>query len=136
MALIALGILDAWEFSSKEGVDTYHRQIEALKLAMTAGKAVITERQRMPVEPEELLDPAYLASLRGRIRDYAQEPEVVIPKDHGTVYLATADRFGNMVSFIQSNYMGFGSGLVVPVPVSRCRIGEQDSPLTARCKLP
>jgi gamma-glutamyltranspeptidase/glutathione hydrolase len=114
VALIALGILDAWEFSSKEGVDTYHRQIEALKLAMTAGKAVITERQRMPVEPEELLDPAYLASLRGRIRDYAQEPEVVIPKDHGTVYLATADRFGNMVSFIQSNYMGFGSGLVVP----------------------
>jgi gamma-glutamyltranspeptidase/glutathione hydrolase len=32
----------------------------------------------------------------------------------GTIYLATADGEGNMVSYIQSNYMGFGSGLIVP----------------------
>jgi gamma-glutamyltranspeptidase/glutathione hydrolase len=36
------------------------------------------------------------------------------PSRGGTVYLSTADKDGNMVSFIQSNYMGFGSGLVVP----------------------
>jgi len=114
VALVALGILDGWEFAGREDVETYHRQIEALKLAMTAGKAVITERSQMPVEPEALLDASYLAALRKRITGSAQEPEAVIPKDHGTVYLAVADGEGNMVSFIQSNYMGFGSGIVVP----------------------
>ena len=113
-ALIALGILDAWEFHSKDAVETYHRQIEALKLAMTVGKRVITERGEMPVEPEMLLEPEYLARLRSRIGHVAQEPEAVIPEDHGTVYLAAADGDGNMISFIQSNYMGFGSGIVVP----------------------
>lgn len=114
VALVALAILDAWEFPTKEDVETYHRQIEALKLAMTAGRAVIAEPEAMSVEPQALLDPAYIGELRRRIGDYAREPEVVVPKDYGTVYLAAADSHGNMISFIQSNYMGFGSGIVVP----------------------
>ena len=104
VALIALGILDAWEFHSKDAVETYHRQIEALKLAMTVGKRVITERGEMPVEPEMLLEPEYLARLRSRIGHVAQEPEAVIPEDHGTVYLAAA--METQHSLIQSNYMG------------------------------
>src|SRR5690606_30776935 len=44
----------------------------------------------------------------------AQMPTAGKPIGSGTVYLAVADEYGNMVSMIQSNYMGFGSGLVVP----------------------
>ena len=46
--------------------------------------------------------------------DQACHPESKIPTDIGTVYLTAADEKGMMVSFIQSNYMGFGSGVVVP----------------------
>src|SRR5690606_8328859 len=100
VALVALAILDAWEFPTKEDVETYHRQLEALKLAMPAGRAVIAEPEAMSVEPQALLDPAYIGELCRRIGDYAREPEVVVPKDYGTVYLAAADSHGNMISFI------------------------------------
>lgn len=114
VALIALGILDAWEFESKEDVDTYHKQIEALKQAMTVAGEVITDPDHMRLDPKVLLSPDYLAALRSRIGETAGEPVAIVPEDHGTVYLAAADQYGNMISFIQSNYMGFGSGIVVP----------------------
>lgn len=114
VALIALGILDAWEFFHKEDVETYHRQIEAMKQAMTVAGEVITDPEYMRLDPEVLLSSDYLTQLRSRIGDTASEPVALIPEDHGTVYLAAADQYGNMISFIQSNYMGFGSGIVVP----------------------
>src|SRR5205807_934924 len=63
----------------------------------------------------ELLDDAYLAS-RARLIDpgRAQVFEAGLAPKGGTVYLSAADERGMMVSFIQSNYMGFGSGVVVP----------------------
>jgi gamma-glutamyltranspeptidase/glutathione hydrolase len=63
-----------------------------------------------------MLDDAYLAS-RAKAIDMkrAQEPAAgEIPRGGGTVYLTAADERGMMLSFIQSNYMGFGSGVVVP----------------------
>src|SRR5699024_5428008 len=54
------------------------------------------------------------AKRRKLITDTALTPETGNPKASGTVYLSTADKEGNMVSLIQSNYMGFGSGIVVP----------------------
>lgn len=68
----------------------------------------------MGISVEELLSEAYAAERRKLIVDTAQAPEAGDPRASGTVYLAAADGEGNMVSFIQSNYMGFGSGLVVP----------------------
>ncbi|RBP91491.1 gamma-glutamyltranspeptidase/glutathione hydrolase [Cytobacillus firmus] len=114
VALLGLNIAKGFEFRDKETVDTYHRQIEAMKLAFTDGKAFITDPAEMKVTVEELLSEEYGESRRSEIAGEALTPEPYQPPRGGTVYLATADSEGNMVSFIQSNYMGFGSGLVVP----------------------
>ncbi|WP_436373641.1 gamma-glutamyltransferase family protein [Cytobacillus sp. BC1816] len=114
VALLGLNIAKGFEFRDKETVDTYHRQIEAMKLAFTDGKAFITDPAEMRVTVEELLSEEYGESRRSEIAGEALTPEAYQPPRGGTVYLATADSEGNMVSFIQSNYMGFGSGLVVP----------------------
>lgn len=114
VALLALNILKGFEFHEKESVDVYHKQIEAMKLAFSDGQKFVTEKNKMSVTPEQLLSEAYAETRRKRIGEEAQFPEAGDPSGSGTVYLAAADKDGNMVSFIQSNYMGFGSGLVVP----------------------
>lgn len=114
VALMALNILKGFDFDGKDSALTYHRQIEAIKLAFADGREYITDARRMAVRPEDLLTEAYAAVRRERIGSEARLPEPGRPPGGGTVYLATADEDGNMVSYIQSNYMGFGSGLVVP----------------------
>ncbi|PGL71630.1 gamma-glutamyltransferase [Bacillus sp. AFS055030] len=114
VALMALNIAKGFNFSTKDDVDTYHKQIEAMKLAFTDGKAFITDSEHMDMNVDELLSEEYAASRRELICEKAIEPENYTPPKGGTVYLATADGEGNMVSFIQSNYMGFGSGIVIP----------------------
>jgi gamma-glutamyltranspeptidase / glutathione hydrolase len=114
VALLGLNILKGFNFTEKDTVDTYHKQIEAIKLAFTDGKAQITDPAEMKVKVEELLSEEYGKIRRKEIAEEALIPHPYQPPKGGTVYLATADGEGNMVSFIQSNYMGFGSGLVVP----------------------
>lgn len=114
IALLALNIVKGFDFDCKDSVDTCHKQIEALKLAFTDGKAYITDSRLMTVSPELLLQDAYASARRRLIGDTAMLPAAGSPGRSGTVYLATADGDGNMVSYIQSNYMGFGSGIVVP----------------------
>lgn len=114
VALMALNIASGFEFTEKETVDTYHKQIEAMKLAFTDGKAHISDIQHMRVEVDHLLSEEYAAERRALIGEEAITPQPYTPPSGGTVYLAAADGEGNMVSFIQSNYMGFGSGIVVP----------------------
>lgn len=63
---------------------------------------------------QELLSESYAKERRKQIQHYAITPTCGTPPKGGTVYFATADNEGNMVSFIQSNYMGFGSGIVIP----------------------
>ena len=80
------------------------------------------------MKPAALLEPAYLDSQARLINPKrALIPEARIVPEHGTVYLAAADAAGRMVSFIQSNYLGFGSGVVVPEPASRCKTGRSGS---------
>ena len=114
VALMALNLLKGFEFSERDTVHTYHHQIEAMKLAYVDGQKYITDLNKMSVTVEDLLSDAYADERRRLIGKEALTPVPGRPAKGGTVYLATADGEGNMVSFIQSNYMGFGSGLVVP----------------------
>lgn len=114
VALIALNILKGFDFSEKDSVETYHKQVEALKLAFADGLKYITDANHMKVTVEDLLSEAYAVERRALISDMALTPTPGEPPKGGTVYLATADGEGNMVSYIQSNYMGFGARVVVP----------------------
>lgn len=114
VALMALNILEGFEPLKPGDAGSLHRQIEAVKLAFADGLKYIADPKYMSVSAEELLAPGYAAARRALIKKSAAIPQPGSFDDHGTVYLAAADEEGNMVSYIQSNYMGFGSGLVVP----------------------
>jgi len=114
VALMALNILNGLTIDNNNPVDAYHQQMEAIKIAFADGKKYITDSRKMTVKVSELLSEAYAIERRKLITESASLPQAGKPESGGTVYLATADNEGNMVSYIQSNYMGFGSGLVVP----------------------
>ena len=113
VALMALNILRNFE-PSRGDVASFHREIEALKLAFADGQRYIADPRHMEVSVADLLSPAYGLDRSKLIRDHAILPECGKPKASGTVYMCAADNEGNMISFIQSNYRGFGSGVVVP----------------------
>ena len=115
IALTALNILKKFDFTTVATTITYHRQIEAIKMAFTDAKTAITDICEVDGQKlSKLLSSKYGNDSARKINDEA----AIIPKSElakgGTVYLATADSDGNMVSYIQSNYMGFGSGIVIP----------------------
>ncbi|MCP1344805.1 gamma-glutamyltransferase family protein, partial [Halomonas sp. FL8] len=114
VALMALRILEGFEVDSRDNPEVLHRQFEAMKLAFVDGQTHITQPEHMTHSVEALLGDAYTRERRALIGERALEPTPGTPQAGGTVYLATADDDGNMVSFIQSNYHGFGSGVVVP----------------------
>jgi gamma-glutamyltranspeptidase/glutathione hydrolase len=94
----------------------HHLQIEAMKLAFADLHRYVADPQAMrEVTAQQLLDPKYLAQ-RARLiaPDRAAPAGAGAPASGGTVYLTAADQQGMMVSFIQSNFKGFGSGVVVP----------------------
>jgi gamma-glutamyltranspeptidase/glutathione hydrolase len=115
--LMALGMLESLE-SAPDGSDdpwSTHLAIEATKLALADLYVHVADREAMAVSPGDLLDPAYLAG-RARLIDASRagDPGHGAPGRGGTVCLSAADAEGMMVSFIQSNYLHFGSGVVVP----------------------
>jgi len=116
-ALIALGILEHFPLSEHavDSADSVHLQIEAMKIAFADARRYVADAGAMEFDPHELLGKDYLAR-RARLIDMrkAKSPEFGVPHEGDTVYLTTADESGMMVSFIQSNYAGFGSGIVVP----------------------
>lgn len=116
-ALMALGILkhSAIGQCKVDTADWYHVGIEAMKLAFADVYAHVADPRAMKLSAAELLDDGYLAS-RAKLIDmrHAQAPVTGKSPTGGTIYLSTADERGMMVSLIQSNYMGFGSGVVVP----------------------
>jgi gamma-glutamyltranspeptidase/glutathione hydrolase len=115
-ALMALGILSNFDLAQTpvDSADSMHLQMEAMKLAFADAYRYVADPKSMRVAPADMLDPDYLrrrAALIDRVR--AQDFGHGVPPGSGTVYLAVADASGMMVSYIQSNYNGFGSGVVV-----------------------
>lgn len=116
-AQMALGLLEHCDVTAHavDSPEAQHLMIEAMKLAFADVYRYVAEPGAMPVSAAQLLDPGYLAS-RAKLIDpsRAQVFGAGNPVKGGTIYLTAADETGMMVSFIQSNYMGFGSGLVLP----------------------
>jgi gamma-glutamyltranspeptidase/glutathione hydrolase len=117
-AQIALGIVDKLDITRfpVDSADSQHLQIEAMKLAFAdTYRWVADSRYMTRVTAQDLLDDGYLAE-RAKLIDMKRATDFThgTPPKGGTVYLTAADESGMMVSFIQSNYMGFGSGVVVP----------------------
>jgi gamma-glutamyltranspeptidase len=93
-----------------------HLAIEAAKLAMADRDAHLTDPEATDVPVGRLLDKTHAAALAALIdRRQASVPKAATnPPGGGTAYLAAVDAEGNAVSLIQSNYLGFGSGVVDP----------------------
>ena len=114
-ALMALNMLKGLELSdSRETADVYHKMIEATKLAFVDTKKFVADPRYMRTKVSDMLSDRYADVRRALITDKAVYPEAGDPSCGGTVYFCVADGMGNMVSFIQSNYNRFGSGIVIP----------------------
>ena len=120
-AQIARGILEVSRANprfaelSPDCADSVHLAAEAMKLAFRTVHREVGDPAAMRVTPGDLLARGFLEALASEIdpakaRDFQHGP----PKTGGTILLCTADRDGNMVSLIQSNYEGWGSGIVIP----------------------
>ena len=114
-ALMALNMLKGLALGDdRETADVYHKMIEATKLAFVDTKKFVADPRYMRTKVSDMLSDRYADVRRALITDKAVYPEAGDPSCGGTVYFCVADGMGNMVSFIQSNYNRFGSGIAVP----------------------
>lgn len=116
-ALLMLGMLENADIAAHpvDSADSLHLQIEAMKLAFADGHRYVSDPDTRDIEWDQLLDDDYLSDRYRQIDpSKAGSPTFGKPGAGETVYLTAADESGMMISFIQSNYMGFGSGVVVP----------------------
>lgn len=114
-AQIALGILAHLPDAPLQSEIWLHQQIEAMKIAVRAAQDHIADPHHMQIGTDELLAPEGLAQAAAGITDRAAPlPPMRLPVGQDTVYLCAADAGGRMVSYIQSNYLAFGSGIVIP----------------------
>ena len=114
-AQIALGILQHLDIAPLDSDTGVHRELEAMKVAIRAAFDHFADPAAMQVSPEQLLDENSLKRAARHISERANPlPPAALPTSLDTVYLTAADASGMMVSMIQSNYEGFGSGIVIP----------------------
>ena len=96
-------------------LQSFQLQIEAMKIGIKMAAKNVADPDFMDVATAELLEPAAIAHAANQIsQNAASGQHVSLPTSRDTFYLTTGDRDGMMVSFIQSNYYGFGSGIVIP----------------------
>ncbi len=126
VALELLNILESFEppVANADGPDSVtdrirwaHLGIEASKLAMADRDAHLTDPAHRRAPLDRLLDKGYARELAARIdpRRASRPPAATVPRGGGTIWLGVVDAEGNAVSLIESNYAGFGSGIVDPV---------------------
>jgi gamma-glutamyltranspeptidase/glutathione hydrolase len=114
IALLATAILNRLPLENYTPAQRLHASIESTKLAFRTGLEILGEPKTMKVDILSYLDDIFLEEEAAKISDHSVIEGPLHSKPGGTVYLCTADKEGNMVSYIQSNYQGFGSGIVVP----------------------
>ena len=114
-ALEALGIVQESATLPSDGPERQHLLIEAMKLALADRGTYLTDPDAMTISPEMLISPDWV---RRRFESIdparAATPALARPLPAGTAYMCAADANGMLVSLIQSNWMGFGSGVTVP----------------------
>lgn len=117
-AQIALAILNRFDLRALplDSAESVHLQVEAMKIAIRIAFDHFADPEAMTLSPEELLEPGFVDRAASSISrtQVAPAPPVSLPTSVDTVYLTAADQDGCMVSLIQSNYLGFGSGIVIP----------------------
>ncbi len=115
-ALLALNILEGFDLAKypRESAESYHLQIEAMKLAYVEAQRYVADPERVTIPVRELLSKEFAARRRALIGAQALLPEASEQLTGDTVYLCAADADGMMVSLIQSTFSSFGSHVVVP----------------------
>lgn len=115
-ALIALAIsrglnIEDFRWGS---ADHLHMLVEAMRLGFSDAWAHVADPEHEPAPLDSLLSDSYIGRRRALINVGCaiQKPTTGIPPSSGTVYLAVVDASGAGCSLINSNYMGFGSGIV------------------------
>lgn len=115
-ALIALRLLDGIDMQQypPHSAASLHVQIEAMRMAFADAAKYIADPAFSQTPIDALLSEAYLAPRRAAIKMDAVSPVASgeLPISHDTVYVTAVDQYGNAVSFINSLYYGFGSGVV------------------------
>ncbi|HEX7393965.1 MAG TPA: gamma-glutamyltransferase family protein [Anaerolineaceae bacterium] len=117
--LLALNLLEGFDLTSLPALSTarLHLEIEAMRLAFADTRAFVADPAFAPTPLAGLLDKAYAAVRRSLIDPRRANPDIrhgTPPGSSGTVYLTVVDGEGSACSFINSNYMGFGTGIVPP----------------------
>jgi gamma-glutamyltranspeptidase/glutathione hydrolase len=114
-ALEALNIIEDVELGPPASATRVHVLIEAVKLALADRNAFVTDAEYMLRPAAELASKEWARRRRAELDlDRASAPSTGRAAVGGTIYLCAADADGMLVSLIQSNYVGFGSGVTVP----------------------
>ena len=113
-SLMILGLFDRLGVTEAEGFDHLHGLIEATKLAFIRRNAELGDPDHMAGPAQDWLEPGALDALAGRIDPARARPWPEVAKPGDTIWMGAADSQGCVVSFIQSVFWEFGSGLVCP----------------------
>lgn len=113
-SLMIVGIYDRLGPAAAEGTDHVHRLVEATKPAFRLRNAHVGDPDHMTVAAQAMLGDAELASLAASIDLSRAAPWPERPAEGGTIWMGCCDADGTMVSYIQSVYWEFGSGVVCP----------------------